>query len=126
LAQTLQKLTDMPLKLAIISNTFLPGRVLDRHLEQFGIKRFFPVRVYSSQTIYRKPDSRIYRTALEKSGVSADQAVMVGDKIREDINGPAKIGIKAIFKRGIVNKTKKVPPNIPIINNIAELPGILS
>ena len=60
------------------------------------------------------------------AGTHSDQAVMVGDKIREDINGPAKLGIKAVFKRGIVNKTKKVPTNIPIINNIAELPGILS
>lgn len=125
LHQTLQTLGDMSLKLAIISNTFLPAKVLDRHLEQLDLLRFLPVRIYSSDTVFRKPNRNIYRTALEKLQVNANQTIMVGDKIRQDIKGPAQLGITGVFKRGIANESKKPPPGTPIINNIAELPSLI-
>lgn len=125
LACHLQKLSDMSLKLAIISNTFLPSLVLDRHLEQFDLLRFFPVRTYSSDTFFRKPDRRIYEITLKRLGVSAEAAVMVGDKLREDVKGPAQLGIKAVFKRGCNNRKKRVPSHVPVIDNIAELPALI-
>ena len=115
----------MSLKLAIISNTFLPSLVLDRHLEQFDLLRFFPVRTYYSDTFFRKPDRRIYEITLERLGVSAEAAVMVGDKLREDVKGPARLGIKTVFKRGCNNRRKRVPSHVPVIDNIAELPALI-
>ena len=81
LAQSLTELSRMSLKLGIISNTFLPGHVLDRQLDNFDLRRFFPVRVYSSDTIYRKPDARIYHRALKALQLPAEAVVMVGDKL---------------------------------------------
>ena len=57
------------LKLAVVSNTFIPADAMDRHLAMFGLLDFFPVRVYSSDVGYRKPDPRIYRHALDQLGV---------------------------------------------------------
>lgn len=122
---TLTQLQDMSLKLAIISNTFLPGFVLDRQLEHFDLLRFFPVRVYSSDTVYRKPDGRIYRCALEKINVPAAAAMMVGDKVREDVTGPAKLGITGVLKRTFAN-AKHSPDNAATITAIAELPGLIA
>lgn len=125
LHQTLEKLQQMSLQLAIVSNTFLPAVVLDRQLEHFDLLRFFPVRVYSCDTIYRKPHRRIYQCALEKLNLSPDVAVMVGDKLREDVKGPARLGIKGVLKC-THNNTKHQQNNIPKINTIAELPNLIT
>ncbi len=125
LPQTLQRLQEIGLQLAIISNTFLPGKVLDEHLQRCGILRFFPVRCYSSETVCRKPDPRIYQYALERAGVSAEESVMVGDRLPEDVYGPQKLGMKGIFKRGLVNQKKKVPVAVTEISQIAELPELI-
>ena len=39
---TLQALQSDGLRLALVSNTLLPGCVLDRHLDMVGLKAFFP------------------------------------------------------------------------------------
>lgn len=125
LHETLGKLQAMSLKLAIISNTFLPGMVLDRQLEHFDLLRFFEVRVYSSDTRYRKPHRRIYEHALEKLKASASAAVMVGDKLREDVKGPGRLGIKGFLKRTHAN-AKHHKKAITVINTIGELPQIIA
>jgi len=125
LPKTLEALQAMGLQLAIVSNTFLPAATLDRHLKHFDILRFFPVRVYSSETIYRKPHRRIYQVALDKLQAAPNEVVMVGDKLREDVKGPGKLGIRGIFKRGQVNHNQKVPADIAVINRICELPELI-
>ena len=111
--------------LAIISNTFLPPAVLDRHLERFDLLRFFPVRQYSSVTIHRKPDRRIYQSTLETLNVAASETIMVGDKLIEDVKSPGKLGITGIFKRGITNNNKKIPSGVPEISHLVELPDLI-
>lgn len=123
LHETLATLRDIPLKLAIISNTFLPGEVLDRHLGSLGILEFFETRVYSSATRYRKPHRRIFETALEQLNVPASAVVMIGDHIRNDIIGPQRLGMSAIFKRATLNSKSCV--TVPEIDSIAELPDII-
>jgi len=121
LHQHLSNLQEMSIKLALISNTFLPPVVMDRHLRQLNLLSFFPIRRYSSATIIRKPHRRIYQDTLSELNVPPGRAVMVGDKLREDINGPRKVGMKAVLKRGPGNRTKKIDNSIPQIDSIAEL-----
>jgi putative hydrolase of the HAD superfamily len=44
-----------------------------------------------------KPHPTIFRAALERLGVRADDAVMVGDSIEEDIEGARALGMRAIL-----------------------------
>ena len=122
----LQRLEDMSLKLAIISNTFSPPAVLDRHLQHFDLLRYFPVRLYSSITIYRKPHPRIYQSALQSAGVEAHESVMVGDRWREDVLGAIRSGIKPVLKRAYTNKGKLVDGKIAVIDTLAELPDLIA
>jgi putative hydrolase of the HAD superfamily len=125
LAETLGRLQQMGLQLAILSNTFLPGVVLDRHLDQYDLLPFFPIRIYSSDTVYRKPDRRIYQRALNQLGLEPAAALMVGDKMREDIKGSQRAGLRAVFKRGVVNRSRRTWDHVPVIKTIAELPDLL-
>jgi HAD superfamily hydrolase (TIGR01549 family) len=125
LHEHLQRLRDIALELAIISNTFSPPSVLDRHLEQLDLLRFFPVRQYSSVTVFRKPDRRIFELTLRRLNVSASEAVMVGDRMRQDIKGAQRLGITGVFKRNSINGRKKIANDIPVIETIAELPELI-
>ena len=89
LPQMLDDFRRSGLKLAVVSNTFVPADAMDRHLAMFGLLDFFPVRVYSSDVGYRKPDPRIYRHALDQLGVPPAEALFVGDLLKTDIVGQA-------------------------------------
>jgi putative hydrolase of the HAD superfamily len=94
----LRQLRREGFKLAIISNTCAPDYCLDRHLEHEKLLEFFPTRIYSSNTIYRKPHPEIFRVALEELGVGADEAVFVGDMLGADIKGARRAGMTTVWK----------------------------
>jgi FMN phosphatase YigB (HAD superfamily) len=86
------------LKLAIVSNTFIPGATVDRHLELVDLKSFFPVRIYSSDIGYRKPHRRIFQEALRRLGVSAHHSLFVGDLVKADIVGAMRMGMRTAWR----------------------------
>ncbi|MHC4656537.1 MAG: HAD family hydrolase, partial [Planctomycetota bacterium] len=93
--ETLTLLRELGLKLGIVSNTFVHSSSLDKHLQQLGILDFFPVRLYSYEFDFRKPDARLFRAAAERIGEMLENIMFVGDKINKDIKATAKIGMKA-------------------------------
>jgi putative hydrolase of the HAD superfamily len=96
--QMLVQLRAAGTRLAIVSNTFVPGHCLDRHLREEGLLEFFPVRIYSSDVRYRKPHPRIFEMALEQIGVPADKALFIGDLLKTDIRGAKRAGMRTIWK----------------------------
>lgn len=77
-------------ELGMISN--FDGR-LRMILEQLGISRYFREVVISSEVGADKPDALIYRRALELAGVSADEAMHVGDDPAKDWDAAAAAGL---------------------------------
>lgn len=70
-----------------------------------------------------KPDLRVFRIALEKLGLRADEVWMVGDNLVWDIEAPQKVGIYSIwndFRKKGLPKDSTIVPN-RIINSITEL-----
>ena len=61
------------------------GCSLEKHLEQVGILDFFPLRMYSYEFDFRKPDARIFKVAAERIGETAENILFVGDRIDTDI-----------------------------------------
>lgn len=96
---TLRKLRERGLKLGLISNTFIPGFVLDLHMQRHGLLEFFPIRFYSSEIGYRKPHRRIFQLTLDALGVQAREAAMVGDRLRADIVGARRMGMITILRQ---------------------------
>jgi len=125
LSEALSSLKDSGLKLGIVSNTFVNGSCLDRHLRNIGIFDFFPVRIYSYRFNFRKPDLRIFKIASQKIGEKASNILFVGDRIDKDIKAALKAGMRAIVKTAHTNINKKLPKGTWKIETIAELPALV-
>ncbi len=125
LKATLASLKQMGLKLGIVSNTFINAGSLDRHLAQFGILDFFPIRLYSHQFAFRKPNIRIFQTAARQIGEPPQDVLFVGDRINKDIVPALKVGMQAALKQAYTNTGKKIPKGTWEINQLSELPNLV-
>ncbi len=93
--QTLEALTGN-YKLGLISNfTYAP--VIYAGLRRVGISRFFDIILVSDAVGWRKPHAKIFKEALKRLGVLAEETVYVGDSPEEDIKGAKQLGMKTIF-----------------------------
>jgi len=72
---------------------------LRERLFHFGILGYFDLIVSSAEEGVLKPDVRIFEIALERSGCRPDQAVMIGDRIDNDILPAKSIGMNTIWIR---------------------------
>jgi len=125
LKATLTSLKQMGLKLGIVSNTFISAGSLDRHLAQFGILDFFPIRLYSHQFAFRKPDVRIFQTAARQIGEPPQDILFVGDRINKDISPALKVGMQTVLKEAYTNVGKEIPKGVWRISRLSELPGLV-
>ena len=123
--QTLTALKKLGLTLGIVSNTFISGSSLDKHLEQLGILDFFTVRVYSYEFSFRKPDARIFKVAAERIGEVLENIMFVGDRLDKDIKAAVKTGMPAVLKKAYTNAGKKIPKGVWKINQLSELPALI-
>ena len=85
--------------LGIIANQ-IPGA--EKRLEAMGIRRYFDVIVSSAEEGIAKPDPGIFRLALARAGCTPEQAVMIGDRIDNDIVPAKQLGMKTVWiKQGV-------------------------
>ena len=123
--QTLSALKDAGLKLGILSNTFVTSDSLDRQLRQFGLLDLLPVRLYSYQFPFRKPDLRIFDAACRQMDCPPQNTLFVGDRIDADIIPALKMGMHAALKEAYTNAGKTAPDGASRIRNIAEIPALV-
>ena len=82
-------------RIAVVSNNLLEEQ-RDK-LQVCELDRFVDALVVSEETGISKPDPRIFQIALERLGVAAANAVMIGDSWAADIVGAQAAGIRAIW-----------------------------
>ena len=92
-AETLQALCDRGYQLGIIANQ-KPG-AKDR-LDTWGLGQYFSVIASSAELGVSKPDSEIFLQALAMADCRPENAVMVGDRLDNDIHPAKELGMKAI------------------------------
>lgn len=88
--EALDGLADAGITLGIVSNF---EAWLEDLLAALGVRELFPVRVISGIEGVEKPDPRIYRLALERSGASAGEVAFVGDNPEFDVVPPEALGM---------------------------------
>jgi putative hydrolase of the HAD superfamily len=120
---TLEKLHGK-YKLGIVSNFAIPECVL-KLLKADGLDGLFNAIVVSGAVNKRKPSPEIFTDALKMLGVSASEAVFVGDTIDADVEGPKAVGMKVVYiERREQKKSEKFHPD-QTIKSLNELPFAL-
>lgn len=110
-------------KRAICSNAPFPPEMMRRQVYTNGIEAMVDSVLFSSEIGRRKPAPEMYRAALDAIGVEARQALFVGDRVREDYEGPAAIGMRAVLYTA--HSEHPPPDGIPTIASLSDLPGLL-
>ena len=80
-------------RLGIISDTW-PS--IEQQLEYLGVAQYFSFTTFSCDLGVFKPDPRMYRDALAKSGAAAEETVFIDDSVR-NLDGAAALGIYPIL-----------------------------
>jgi len=94
---TLMELIKRGMRLAVVSDA--PKLQAWTRLAQVGLHHFFEVVVAFEDSGERKPSPRPFEITLERLGVKAEEAIMVGDWPERDITGAAKLGMITVFTR---------------------------
>lgn len=83
-------------KIGIIANQSIGTA---ERLGKWGLLKYIDVVASSAELGVSKPDSAIFVKALEMAGCTAKEAVMIGDRLDNDISPAKKLGMKAIWIR---------------------------
>jgi putative hydrolase of the HAD superfamily len=111
------------LTLVVLSNWDVS---LHDQLEATGLAPLVDGAVSSAEVGVGKPHPDIYARALEVAGVSADEAVMVGDSPDTDVAGALALGIAAVLvDRWAAFDPSQVPKTAQRVSSLAEVPALI-
>ena len=111
------------IKRAICSNAPFPAEMMLRQVRTNGLAGMVDAVIFSSQIGRRKPAPEAYRAALEAVGAGADSALFVGDRFREDYEGPRSVGMRAVICTA--HAAEPPPHGTATIVSLRELRGLL-
>ena len=89
----LDALRERGLKVGLVSNVFDPPSLMRGLFAELGLLERLDAVALSTEVGKRKPHPAIFESALEQAGVRPAEAVMVGDRLREDVGGAQAVGI---------------------------------
>ena len=119
----LRTLADAGIRIGLISNT---QRCLTSFQSHFELQGLIAATVSSFEHGYMKPHPSIFSAALERVGARPDQAVMVGDSVRQDIEGGLRVGMRAVLlHRGETPPLRASELGVPVIRSLSELPNLV-
>lgn len=83
-------------KLGIIANQ--PREAIDA-LKKHDLWDYFSIKGISNEVGFQKPDPEFFRWALDQARCRPEEAVMIGDRIDNDIIPARKMGLKTLWLR---------------------------
>jgi putative hydrolase of the HAD superfamily len=90
----LTRLREEGFELGIVSN--FDSRLFPV-MRGLGIDRLFDTVTIASLSRAAKPASKIFEIALEKHAIDPDEAIHVGDSVRDDMEGATKAGLTGVL-----------------------------
>jgi putative hydrolase of the HAD superfamily len=121
-APVLEALQKRGIIVGVISNSH---RSLDAFREHFSLANIISVSVSGAEHGYMKPHRSIFEAALDRAGVTSDEAMMVGDSFKHDIEGALNAGWRAVLLRRSGERPVSGPADLVIITSLSELPAYL-
>jgi HAD superfamily hydrolase (TIGR01549 family) len=125
-AEALRTLRANGLKIGLLSNTHWPESFHEHFLERDGLSSLIDVRAYTSTMAHSKPHRDAFQHVLDRLGVRAENAVMVGDRPFDDVWGGQQAGMRAIWRpHPAAEPLGDVKPDA-VIQQLTELPAIIA
>jgi HAD superfamily hydrolase (TIGR01509 family) len=115
-APTLKALHAAGVRIGLISNSH---RCLASFQSHFELEGLIAGAVSSSEHGLMKPHPSIFRAALDLVNVPAADAVMVGDNLRQDVEGALRAGMRAILRDRAGSQLERAA--VPVITSLTEL-----
>ena len=107
----------------ICSNAPFPPEMMRRQVSSNGIGELMDGIVFSSMVGRRKPAPEMYRAALDAIGIAPERVLFVGNRVREDYEGPRSLGMQAVLYTA--HNSELAPAGIRSIARLRELPTLL-
>lgn len=121
LTQLLEELKGSNLLLGMITNGF--GQFQMDNIKALGIEKHFDVILVFEWEGIKKPDTQIFKRAIEKLNVLPKESISVGDHPKNDVKAAQNVGMKGIWKKDF--QWENVEADF-IINDLSELPSIIA
>ena len=91
-----------------------------------GLDQLAPFIIVSEAAGYKKPDPRIFRDALNRTGLSSPEHILfVGDNPHADVDGAKRFGMKTAW----VRRDRQFPDDLQtpdyVIDHVAELQDVV-
>ena len=109
--------------LTVVTNGFV--EVQYEKFDKSGLRDCFAHIVLSEEVGCQKPNPRIYEEALRMNGISAEEAVMIGDSWTSDLQGAINAGIDQIWIRKSQDPLPEGQSATYIVKSLAEVMEIL-
>lgn len=94
-ADSLARVRRAGWKIAVITNG--NRRTQPAKLVSAGIEPLVDAVVISSHEGFAKPDPRVFRLAAQRAGSTLDGAWVIGDDLRQEIAGAAKLRLRSVW-----------------------------
>lgn len=106
------------------------GSNLRSIVAELGLDRYLDFVLPSGAVGVAKPNPAFYRLALERAAVAADDALMVGDSYRADVQGAWSAGMDAVWLHrdqgmSITPASEPIPTDVRVIRSLGEVPAIV-
>lgn len=113
-------------KIGIIANQN-PGTAV--RMERYGLSRYLDLIIASAEEGLEKPDPRIFELALKRADCLPGHAVMIGDRLDNDILPAKRLGLKTIWIRqgfgGMGRPLTEMDTPDHCVNDLGELVELL-
>lgn len=114
-------------KIGVIANQLLGTA---KRLEAHGILKYIDLVIASAEEGIAKPDKRIFEIALGRAGCEPSQAVMIGDRVDNDIVPAKKLGMNTIWIKqgfgGYWNITSEEEKADYVVGSLTEICNIFN
>jgi putative hydrolase of the HAD superfamily len=123
----LRELEASGVRIGLISNSH---RCLASFESHFELRGLIAAAVSSSEHGYLKPHPSIFQAALQMANVTAADAVMVGDNVRQDIEGALAAGMRAVLlcrdELPHPREQELKAAGVPVIRSLRELGALFN
>lgn len=122
---TLVTLRGLGYRIGLLSNTWWAAEWHNADLATHGVAASLDELVYTSDLPHSKPHPSVFLEVAGRLGVEPRDAVMVGDRMIDDISGAQSVGMRAIWRRNSATPVRADITPDAVIETLADVPALV-